>query len=421
MSTSLAAPSPTTTNATPSWAITLHDGILSSAPARRLDVIAAFFGCVPPSELPRPGDVVSYNLQQWRDLAVRLGMFEDEQTKHAHVFRHRILRRVVIAPAGTTGDFRSQMNCLSDFRLSYKMELSKLLTLSEMFLTDFKRDVQASSSDEFRVLMLAAIEKDEVFRQPEANKARKRLGLVVPLADVTKYLKIIKTEFNQSSRQVLEALWLDSEQLQQLLIYVSNERMLGCVDVSIEVFEGVKDLLETLRKNERMQKEQKRAEREQRHAQKPPPPPAAAPLTPRQLFDQAGRRHAEALKAQQDIVSEALKRMAAIPLPPFPRADEEAVKAAQAERDAVIADRIETEAELQDTLNKVESLQQMLIESEATNPWESRMRQLVQKLSEKLADNDITKLIFNLDESRKLLAEAALLLDPPRPAEEKAA
>lgn len=87
------------------------------------------------------------------------------------------------------------------------------------------------------------------------------------------------------------------------------------------------------------------------------------------------------------------------------------------ERDTAIADRDSTAELLKETVAMAAELKQHAHEVEATNPWEGRMRALVDALKPRIKENDITKLIFNLDEARKLLAAADEQLNPTEPME----
>jgi hypothetical protein len=72
------------------------------------------------------------------------------------------------------------------------------------------------------------------------------------------------------------------------------------------------------------------------------------------------------------------------------------------------------EKELSDANDRAEALQQQLHESEATNPWESNMWDLVIKLTTLLADSDISTLVVNLAAAKKHLHEASQLLGASR-------
>ncbi len=78
-------------------------------------------------DVPRPGAVRGWEIDDWRNFAIKSGWKEVEQTKHQFLFEHRVWTDGIrFGIAKTPGDWRSGMNSCSDLRkrfLSWRMML----------------------------------------------------------------------------------------------------------------------------------------------------------------------------------------------------------------------------------------------------------------------------------------------------------
>jgi hypothetical protein len=146
--TSSTSPTTSPTSSATEWAWDLKAKIEGCEPERRCDLVATIFGLRKPSELPRPGEVAQYNLRDWYKLASEFGLVEAGRTTHSYMFRHGLLRFILLTPAGTSGDIRGQMNAMGDFRSSYRGEIANLLVLVDK--TMMKAASLGKSFEEFK-------------------------------------------------------------------------------------------------------------------------------------------------------------------------------------------------------------------------------------------------------------------------------
>jgi hypothetical protein len=388
----------------PQWAVELRRSIDDAPPEQRCDIIAKVFGLRPPSDLPRPGEVAHYEHRDWDRLASDFGLEVHAKTTHSHMFRHRIFRFIVLSPAGTSGDVRGAMNAMSDFRTSYRCEVANLLVAVDVALQDpasnlksfqaFREDVTLSMNDEKLPVMSGKM-----------IDSKSKLGLLEPLSNLVKYLRIIKSEFGISFDNVFDMIGRSGPETEKCLQYAKNSSLVHDMDVSSEIVASVRDFLEVLRKEDRFRREQKRAERDARYSSKPQE--VAPVIDPAVKYKEDYAKYTSQLDHFNKVIADGITAVTRLKMPTPPIADYRS-------RDEKIAnlttDLSETEKELVDANDKIEELQRQLYESEATNPWEGNMRELVTKLTPLLQDTDLQTLVRNLAEAKKRLNDADLLL-----------
>jgi len=391
----------------------------------RLDFVAAMNGLAPVSTMPRPSQVASWSISDWRDFAKTLGLEELPQTKHQIAFAHPRIPFLRFGRASSTSENNSSMNLMQDLRRNYRKLLSDILTIAAFTFKDVENNEVITEFD-FRLRLKKNVEDPAFLNSIITAKTKlfemqhSALGLSVPIANLFKYLRVIRTEFGFSYRNTLNKVLsdeIDEAAKQDVITRICNSEMIadtGCATTS-ELLSGVKDYLDVLRAEERQRKELKRAERAARNAPKQSAPAEAfKPLvkTQQQVFEETNTAIKKSIETQTRIAFEALKRLDALQLQAFPGGDTEALKVALAERDDERQANAMAEKEIDAANDRIKALEQLLEESELTNPWEGRMQTLALSLQRLLSDNDITKLIFNLDEARKLVADAVALTTP---------
>ena len=405
MDSATATPPTTEILPRPKWAMDLRQQIDECPPERRLDLIADVFEMRKPSELPRPGECAHFALRDWEKLAHEFGMIEHAKTTHSYLFRHKMLRFITLSPAGTSSDVRGSMNAMSDFRSSYRSDVSNLLVAVDVALSN--SSTNSKSFSEFKVDILLSM-NDEKLPVPTIRiaESKDKLGLMEPLTTMVKYLRIIKTEFGISYDNVFKALNMAGDNAQKCLHFAKNSTLVHDMKVASDMVASVRDYLEMLRKEDRIAKEKKRSEREARNESKTVEP--ARVITAESRYQEDVARYGNEVRRLNGIIGASLGALADLPTPKPPAAD---YSQHEEKINRLTSDLEETEKELVESNDKIEALQQSLYESEMTNPWEGRMCDLVAKLTALLADNDITNLLTNLGQARKRLAEAAKLID----------
>lgn len=147
----------------------------AAEPDARPDLAAAFLGLPRLEDLPRPGDVASWKIEDWERHAARHGFEVAGRSKHSYLFRHTLVP-FTFGLASSPGDQRSWTNTCGDLRRRWRILLEaavKALLAPAPGLSD--EALRRRILDDFAHGTLGDAEaRAELARAREAHLARER-------------------------------------------------------------------------------------------------------------------------------------------------------------------------------------------------------------------------------------------------------
>lgn len=401
----------------------------SSLPAlKKSDTVADYFGLPKCDQIPRPGEVRMWSFDEWADWGRPFGFEEIDQSKHNRRLQHPLLPAIMLAMAGTPGDWRSAMNCAAEFRRDYRAALVSLTYGLVGFAstggdTTFQLLQGMSDASACAVLSSKIIERGGMPLASMMDGARE--SKPIEPAEVGRLLRVIEKEMHLSPRQVLrDRLKMPGDQVDRLLMAIKQNIPMGGAIEALE--EDLKDLMEAERDRERAEKEAKRAEREARDAEREARrATSAAPVRPQssgeRLLDAfSASRHkvvAQAERAAADL-QQLMSSIRALDLPDglFEMLDaaekgrlEAVAKAASMDADLTAA-RIRADqavAALADVSADRDTLKQLLAEADRDTTDRDQLAAMVRVITTRLsAGADFMKVAQGVSELQVLAEEA---------------
>ncbi len=259
-----------TTIAKPAYLVMLQD-LFERTHSEDVSTVCGWLNMPTPEECPTPGQARTWGKAEWGDWADKNGFeYEGEQT-HSWIWKHTVVKKLVVNVAKTPGDWRTPMAIATQTR----RQVRTIATAVNAIMRNMA-GIASATTDMVQELWSKTEEfiKDDVITQAYGRNDPGQHGDVIyrtMLANTKRNTQDHKTvgqlltllnrcnEFGRTPRQVMIEIMGPEQGARE---YDAIKLADPTLPTSMEVYEEAKDQLELLKETERAEKDRKRAERE---------------------------------------------------------------------------------------------------------------------------------------------------------------